>query len=323
MNVTLRQLRAFVAVARAGSFTLAAESLFVTQSALSGSIRELEQSLGLRLIDRSTRRMQLSDVGRDLLPLVDKILHDLDGALNEVVNLKALKRGTVRVAAPQLMACTLLPEVISAFAAQQPGIRIGLVDSPVENVAARVLSGEVDLGIGPERDPNPHVEATTLFELPFMAVMPAGHALARRTSLRWRDLGGFPLITLGGPFAERLAADLHAAARDFSVESKVSFMSTALSMVHAGMGITVCIPYAESLVRLYRLVMRPLVDPVVTRRFFVLGRSDRSLSPAAQAFRGFLIGEIQKRTGSWAHSPRRRAPRAGRPRDAHAPEHGA
>lgn len=295
MNVTLRQLRAFVAVARVGSFTLAAESLFVTQSALSGLIRDLEQSLGLRLIDRSTRRIHLSDVGRDLLPLVDKILHDLDGVLNEVANLKTLKHGMVRVAAPQLMSCTLLPEVVAAFTAKHPGIRVGLVDSPVENVAARVLSGEVDLGIGPERDQNPHVEATTLFELPFMAVMPAGHALARRKSVRWRDLAGYPLISLGGPFAERLAADLHAAARDLTVEAKVSFMSTALSMVTAGMGITVCIPYAGSLVRLYGLVMRPLTDPVVTRRFFVLSRSDRSPSPAAQAFRGFLFDEIAKR----------------------------
>lgn len=297
MNVTLRQLRAFVAVARSGSFTLAAENLFVTQSALSGLIRELEQSLGLRLIDRSTRRIRLSDVGRDLFPLVEKILNDLDGVLNEVVNLKSLKTGTVRVAAPQLMCCTLLPEIIAGFTALHPGIRIRLVDSPVENVAARVLSGEVDLGIGPERDPNPHVEATTLFELPFMAVMPAGHELARRASVQWSDLAGFPLISLGGPFAERLAADLHAAARDLTVEAKVSFMSTALSMVSAGMGITVCIPYAASLVRLYSLVMRPLIDPVVTRRFFVLGRSDRSLSPAAQAFRGFLFEEIEKRKG--------------------------
>jgi DNA-binding transcriptional LysR family regulator len=297
MNVTLRQLRAFVAVARTGSFTLAAESLFVTQSALSGLIRELEQSLGLRLIDRSTRRIHLTDVGRDLFPLVEKILNDLDGVLNEVANLKSLKTGTVRVAAPQLMSCTLLPEVIAAFAALHPGIRIRLVDSPVENVAARVLSGEVDLGIGPERDPNPHIEATTLFELPFMAVMPADHALTRRTSVRWSDLAGFPLISLGGPFAERLAADLHAAARDLTVEAKVSFMSTALSMVSAGMGITVCIPYAASLVRLYDLVMRPLIDPVVTRRFFVLGRSDRSLSPAAQAFREFLFQEIEHRKG--------------------------
>ena len=115
MNITLRQLRAFIAVARSGSFTLAAESLFITQSALSGLIKELEQSLGVRLFDRSTRRIQLSDIGRGIYPLIDKILADLDGVLDEVANLKALKKGVVRVAAPQLMACTLLPEVIAAL----------------------------------------------------------------------------------------------------------------------------------------------------------------------------------------------------------------
>lgn len=295
MNVTLRQLQAFVAVGRAGSFTMAAESLFVTQSALSGLIRELEQSLGLRLIDRSTRRAQLSDVGRDLFPLIEKILNDLDGALGEISNLKALRTGTVRVAAPQLMSCTLLPEVIATFTGHHPGVQIRLADSPVENVATRVLSGEADLGIGPERDPNPHIETTLLFELPFMAVMRSDHPLAGHKSVRWADLTGHPLISLGSEFAERLAADLHRTARDLSVDSKVSFMTTAFSMVNAGMGMTVCIPYAASLVRLYRLKMLPLVEPVVTRRFFVLARRNRSLSPAAQEFREFLFSEIERR----------------------------
>jgi len=297
MNVTLRQLRAFVAVAHTGSFTQAAAGLHVTQSALSGLVRELERALGLRLIDRSTRRIQLSDVGRDLLPLVDKILADLDGVLTEVVNLKSLKTGTVRVAAPQLMSCTLLPEVIAGFTSQHPGVRVRLVDSPVENVATPVLSGEVDFGIGPERDAHPNIEADTLFELPFMAVLPAGHALARRRSVRWAELSGLPLIALGGEFAERLAADLHTATRDLRVETKVAFMSTALAMVAAGMGVTVCIPYAGSLVRRYGLVMRALKDPVVRRRFFVLTRSDRSLAPSAAALREFLFAEAARRKG--------------------------
>ncbi|MFA7667071.1 MAG: LysR substrate-binding domain-containing protein [Burkholderiaceae bacterium] len=297
MNVTLRQLRAFVAVARTGSFTLAAESLFVTQSALSGLIRELEQSLGLRLIDRSTRRIHLSDVGQALFPLVEQILHDLDGVLNEVTSLKSLKSGTVRIAAPQLLSCTLLPEVVAAFTERHPEIQVRLADSPVENVAGRILSGEVDLGIGPERDPNPHIEASTLFELPFMAVMPPGHPLAGLTEVRWSDLAGHRLISLGGEFVERLAAELRTMARELSVDTRVSFMTTAFSMVGAGMGVTVCIPYAASLVRLHRLEMRPLVDPVITRRFFTLRRRGRSLPPAAEGFLDFLFSEIARRKG--------------------------
>src|SRR5690606_21892725 len=167
MNVTLRQLRAFVAVARTESFTLAAESLFITQPALSGLIRDLEQAIGLRVVDRSTRRTSLSDVGRDLYPLVEKILNDLDRVMDEVAERKALKTGMVRVAAPQLMASTLLPELMAAYAKAQPAIRIKIVDCAVESVMSRVFSGEVDFGIGPERDPNSDIEATTLFKGPF------------------------------------------------------------------------------------------------------------------------------------------------------------
>ena len=77
MNVTLRQLRAFLAVARTGSFTLAAESLYITQSALSGLIKELEQTLGMRLVDRSTRRVYLTEIGARLYPQLDAKLQDL------------------------------------------------------------------------------------------------------------------------------------------------------------------------------------------------------------------------------------------------------
>ncbi|MFN3987232.1 MAG: LysR family transcriptional regulator [Rhodocyclaceae bacterium] len=297
MNISLRQLRAFVAVARTGSFTLAAESLFVTQSALSGLIKELEQSLGVRLFDRNTRRIHLSELGRSIYPLIDKILLDLDGVLEEVANLKALKKGVVRVAAPQLMACTLLPEVIAAYGRAHPDVHIRLIDCAVESVASRVFSGEVDFGVGPERDPNSDIDATALFELPFYAVFPPDHVLAGRDTVRWNDLVDHPLITLQGQFTERLSTDLRTAMREFDPNTTVTFMSTALSMVAAGLGVTICIPYAASLVRLYRLEMRPLVAPEVTRRFYVFSRNGRSLSPAAQSFRDFLFHYIGDHIG--------------------------
>lgn len=299
MNITLRQLRAFVAIARTGSFTLAAESLFITQSALSGLIKELEGSLGLRLVDRSTRRTQLADTGRELYPLIEKILNDLDSVLDEVANLKALKKGTVRFAAPQLMACTLLPEVIAAYSIEHPDIRIRLSDCAVESVVSRVFSGEVDFGVGPERDPNSNIDATALFELPFMAVFPPEHPLASQDAIRWTDLEAWPLITLQGQFTERLSVDLHTAMREKSFEpnTTVAFMSTALSMASAGLGITVCIPYAASLVRRYDLEMRPLVDPIVTRRFYTFTRNGRSLAPAPQSFRDFLFRYIAEHEG--------------------------
>ena len=297
MNITLRQLRAFLAVARTGSFTLAAESLFVTQSALSSLIKEFEGALGVRVIDRSTRRILLSDIGSELVPLVEKVLQDLDQMVAGVADVKSLRKGLVRIAAPQLMACTLLTEFIAAYNKEHPAITIRLVDCGVEEVVAKVITGEVDFGVGPERDTSSEVAAETLFELPFVAVVPPGHPLAAQAEVRWADLAAYPFIALRGVFAQRISVDLHSSIFDLSLTPahEVAFMSTALSMASSGLGVTACIPYAHSLVELYKLEMRPLRDPEVKRRFFVLKRNDRSLSPAAESVLDFLFGFCRSR----------------------------
>ncbi|MGB6056455.1 MAG: LysR substrate-binding domain-containing protein [Burkholderiaceae bacterium] len=302
MNVTLRQLRAFVALTRSGSFTAAAESLHVTQSALSGLVKELEQGLGVRLVDRSTRRVALTEIGQGFYPLVEKILQDLDGALHRIEDLKTLQGGVVRIAAPQLIACTLLPEVIAAWHAAHPAVQIRLADCAVESVLARVASGEVDFGIGPERPAAPEIRAETLFEMPFMLVFPRRHALERRKRITWDDAMRHPFIALQGQFTERLALDLHAAVRapGLHPSNEVAFMTTALSMVRAGLGVTACLPYAASLVKLYKLQMRLLHDPEVRRKFLLYTRDSASLSPAASAFAAFLFDFV--RDHDWSAS---------------------
>lgn len=295
MNVTLRQLRAFLAVARTGSFTLAAESLYITQSALSGLIKELEQTLGTRLVDRSTRRVYLTEIGARLYPQLDAKLQDLDDMLHQVVDPTLQQTGVVRVAASQLLASTLMPDLIADFQAQHPLSQVKLVDTPVESVMARVFAGEVELGIGPEREPNSDISSSRLFDGPFMAVFPRGHALARMRRLRWSDLSAHPVITLQGQFTERLLQDLRAAdpALSFTPATEVAYMSTALSMVKAGLGVALCIPYAAPLVELYGLRMSQLNGPEVRRNFEVFTRRGRSLSPIAQSFLDFIGPKIR------------------------------
>ena len=351
MNPTLRQMRAFVALAKTGNFTLAAQYMHVTQSALSGLIKELEQTLGVRVVDRSTRRIALTETGNELYPLFSQMIDDLDRALANIADQAQLRKGIVRVAVPQLMACTLLPQVIAAWRERYPDIGVSLSDSPVEAVTTRVLSGETDFGIGPERDSAPQLEARELMEMPFEAVVPPDHPLAKRRRVGWSDLAPYPLITLRGQFTERLLADMggegeqatrrraagaageagEAGAagaagvsgatgttgttgaagaagakagrtndrrpdnvRDLALRSahEVTYMTTALAMVASGLGITVCMPYAAPLVRLHGLRMLPLDAPVLTRRFFVYTREQRSLSPAAAAFSAFLFDWI-------------------------------
>ena len=330
MNPTLRQMRAFVALAKTGNFTLAAQYMHVTQSALSGLIKELEQTLGVRVVDRSTRRIALTETGNELYPLFSQMIDDLDRALANIADQAQLRKGIVRVAVPQLMACTLLPQVIAAWRERYPDIGVSLSDSPVEAVTTRVLSGETDFGIGPERDYAPQLEARELMEMTFEVVVPPDHPLAMRRRVGWSDLAPYPLITLRGQFTERLLADMsegdvtkrrRASAVEADVAKRrdasgaeadgtndrspdnvrdlalrpaheVTYMTTALAMVASGLGITVCMPYAAPLVRLHGLRMLPLDAPVLTRRFFVYTREQRTLSPAAAAFIAFLFDWI-------------------------------
>jgi DNA-binding transcriptional LysR family regulator len=296
MNPTLRQMRAFVALARTGNFTLAAQAMHVTQSALSGLIKELEQTLGAKVVDRSTRRALLTDIGKELYPLFSQMIDDLDGALANVADHTRLKKGVVRIAAPQLLSCTLMPQAIAAYHGKYPDIELRLGDTGVESVIARVLSGEADFGIGPEREPAPPLDARLLFEMPFALVCPKGHELEQQGRVTWKDVTRYPLISLQGQFTERLLDDVHASLREVPVKpaNEVTFMSTALAMAAAGLGITVCMPYAAPLVSLYGLVMRPLEEPVLSRRFFIYTRPGRSLSPAAESFIDFLDGFVER-----------------------------
>ncbi|MDK6080222.1 LysR family transcriptional regulator [Massilia varians] len=294
MNPTLRQMRAFVALAKTGNFTLAAQAMHVTQSALSGLIKELEQTLGAKVVDRSTRRALLTDIGKELYPLFSQMIDDLDGALANVADHTRLKKGIVRIAAPQLLSCTLMPEAIAAYRAKYPDIEVRLGDTGVESVVNRVLSGEADIGIGPEREPAPPLDARLLFEMPFALVFPQGHELESQARVTWQDVARYPLISLQGQFTERLLDDMHASKHALSVKpaNEVTFMTTALAMAAAGLGVTVCMPYAAPLAALYGLVMRQLEEPVLTRRFFLYTRPGRSLSPAAESFIDFLGGFV-------------------------------
>lgn len=299
MNPTLRQMRAFVALAKTGNFTLAAQYLHLSQSALSGLIKELEQTLGAKVVDRSTRKASLTDIGRELYPLFSQIIDDLDGALANIEAHTRLKKGTVRIAAPQLMCCTLLPRAIAAWQTRYPEVQVRLADSSVESVAARVLSGEADIGIGPERDSAPQLDARELFEMPFALVYPQGHPLEKRKRVTWDDLSAWPFISLQGQFTERLLADMHDELREATLKPafEVTYMTTALAMVSAGLGIAVCLPYAAPLVELYRLNMRTLAEPEITRRFFVYTRAQRTLAPAAGQFIAFLLEFVAAESG--------------------------
>jgi DNA-binding transcriptional LysR family regulator len=299
MNLTLRQLRAFVAVARLGRFNLAAERLHVTQSALSMLIRELERSLGLRLFDRHTRMVRLTDAGGEFLPVAEKTLADLETAVSASRDLATLKRGRVSVATSTVLAGTLLPWAIREFTARFPGIRCVLKDCVEQEIPQRVKSGDVDLGVGTALDPDPELAEMPLLEDAITLLCAARHPLGAKRTVAWRELGEHPLIVLGAGSPLRALVDRALADAGVRVEPayEASFSSTVISMVAAGLGVAPLPLNARQVSPKVRVVARPLVRPVVRRQIVVFRRREVQLVPAAASFVEFAREFV--RTGGY------------------------
>lgn len=202
MNISIRQLTAFIKVADNGSFTRASDQMHLTQSAVSGLIKELESSLGIVLFDRTTRQLSLSVVGHHLLPQARRILNEMLLFENEASSLTNLAQGQVRLAVSQFAASSM-PAVIAQFSKEYPDISVSLLDCSAENLLRHIQDIEVDLGVGTElgfMETEDDIRADLLYRLPFCVVMPDNHALAQKREITWQDLVDIPLITLQGPF---------------------------------------------------------------------------------------------------------------------------
>lgn len=286
MNLTIRQLRAFLAVHQEGSFTKAAESLYLTQSALSSIIKGLESNLGLRLFDRTTRQLEISEAGKNILPTVIRMLNEMNALTDEVKGLKKLDHGRVRIAIAQQLASVELPEIIAHFNKLYPLVEVSMIDCGVERVQEIVNNAEADIGIGPERKLESGLSQQFIFSLPFHLVVAPDHSYAKRPSIRWEDLKDEDLISLSGSFTKHLMDDLlrKSATHLISPKLQVSFMSTALSMVKHGLGVTLCLPYVADLAKYNNLVMLPITNPVIQRNFYLYQCENRSSLPAVQRF---------------------------------------
>lgn len=295
MKVSIRQLQAFIKVADNGSFTRASEQMHLTQSAVSGLIKELESSLEIVLFDRTTRQLSLSAVGQHLLPQARRVLNEMHLFENEASSLTSLAQGQVRLAVSQFVASSM-PAVVAQFAKEHPNISVSLLDCSSEDVLKHIQDIEVDLGVGVEMSAiatEDDISADLLYQLPYCVVMPDSHPLAQQSEVTWQQLLSVPLITLQGPFIEKVTSDLEDAIATHIQQARyqVNFMSTALEMTRQGFGITLCLPYMPEVidwVSANGLQMRPLAQPIKMRRFFIYQRASRALSPASIVFKQFL-----------------------------------
>jgi LysR family carnitine catabolism transcriptional activator len=304
-SLNLRQLRAFVAIGRLASFTQAAALLHTTQPALSARIRELEAALDVRLFDRSTRSVRLTQVGEDLLPIAEQVLADLGSVVEQARDVAARKTGRVTIAALPSVASGLLPAAIARLRRRHPRITVALRDAVADRVVEAIRSREVDLGVTSIAASDPRFEITPLGTDRIVLVLPRTHPLASRRKLSLAMLVDAPLILMDRDSSVRHMVDAAYAAvgRMAAPAFEVTFMSTAVGLVRAGLGVALLPSSAHEVRPTKDLAVRTIEHPGLDRSIGVMRLRERSLSPAAQALVAALIVESRKRFT--AQRPRR------------------
>ena len=283
MKITLAQLRAFIAVSRERSFTRAAEVLASSQPSVSAAIQQLEASLNLKLFDRTTKELYLTAESKAFLPVIERLIGDLDTAILDLQATAERRRGSVAIAVLPSVAANILPKTIASFSTAYPNIRISLRDDNTAGVWERVRSGEVDFGVAGCRQDAEGLQFETLLRDPFGAVMRSDHPLAGDAGpMTWNQLGEFPFIALGADTGIRPLLDkVPAAPPNIAAPSiEGSNIATVLALLKAGLGVT-ALPELAMRSDQADLVFRTLVDPPLYRELGLITRSGRSLSPAA------------------------------------------
>jgi DNA-binding transcriptional LysR family regulator len=290
MNITLRQLYGFKAVADVGTFTAAAQRLRVAQPALSLIIRDLERELGAKLFDRTTRRVELTAAGREFLQSVDKLIVDLEHAVQNARDLAERKRGRLVVAAPPLLAAMIVPGAVADYKKRFPSVEVSVIDAQTNIIVDKVRGGEADCGIGTFSEAEEGIRRQGLFEDALMAWCPAQSPCARSSRLAWKDLPAGQLIAMTRDSRIRFLVDQAYQSTGQTVRPayEVSHMTTAIMMVEAGLGVAVLPAYVWGFARVFNVVPRVLCEPEVRREVAIIQASGRSLSPAAESFLTYL-----------------------------------
>lgn len=291
MNVTFRQVRAFLAVAELGRFNLAAGALGLTQSAVSLLIKDLEAELGVRLFDRHTRKVRLTDVGSDFLPQARKAMEDLNIATRNVRERAQLKKGKVIIASSIIFSATTIPDLIARFLDRHPGISVELRDMPEEEIRPALTRNEADIALGTILDDDPEILSYAVSQDRLALTCRSDHPLAARQRIGWKDLKGQNVIVLAekNPLRQIVERTMIQVAPDFRPAYDVRFSTTAIGMVAAGLGVTVLPENSRELTSTMRVRTVALVDPVITRDICIMQHKWRSLSPAAGRLKQMIL----------------------------------
>ena len=297
MEVSTRQLRAFRLAAQHRNFTRAAEALFITPSGLSVLIKELESRVGFRLFDRTTRHVELTPQGRELLAVIQRNLEELDASITNIGRSAKRSHQQISLGTTPLVAANILPPAMREFRKQRPDVRIQLFDADLPTLIQMVEAGKLDMSLGIFKA-MPDVRREPFFRFSLMVARAAKDDIQPRRTTTWSALDGETLISLspGHPHQQLIDKHLAQAGVKVQVGSIVNLLDTQIALVEAEEGIAIIPSFGMPACRNRKVVMSQLINPVVRFDFHIISRRGRELPPGADEFTSFLKSYI----ATWA-----------------------
>lgn len=284
-------VQAFIAIATRRNFRHAAADLHISQTALSRRLQTLEAYLGVKLIERTTRSVELTLTGGDFLPRAQRLLTELETSLTDIRETGKAMRGSVTIACVPSIGARYLPRVIQQYSAVYPQNRITIHDHSSFGVAAAVLRREAEFGINVTGSHDAGLASVPLARDRFVLICRNDHPLAARKRVSWAQLQPHLLIFPGSLSANKPVLDLALTAERLRLRTyyEVQHSSTALGLVAEGVGAAVVPGLAVQKDAYPRIRIIPLVDPAVARSIVLIAPTQAQLSPAARALYDMLI----------------------------------
>ena len=297
MEVSTRQLRAFRLVAQHRNFTRAAEALFITPSGLSVLIRELESRVGFRLFDRTTRHVEPTPQGTELLAVIQRSLEELDAAIANIRLSTKRTQQPISLGTTPLVAANIVAPAMREFRKQRPDLRIQLFDADLPTLIGMVETGRLDMSLGIFR-PMTGVRREPFFRFSLMLARPALDHTPARATTTWSALDGANVVALSSGHPHQQLIDRHLAKAGVKVQvvSAVNLLDTQIALVEAEQGVAVVPSFGLPACRNRKVVTSQLINPVVRLDFHLISSRGKELPPGAEEFTSFLKSYI----ATWA-----------------------
>lgn len=288
MNISIRQMRAFLALAETGNFTRASEIVCLSQPAFSALIASLEQEVGYRLFERDTRKVQLNTNGLHFIELANKFVSHYDNMVQEIKLYSQGEEGSVTLAVLPSLAVQWLPSLIAKFNQANPHIRINIVDTQWDRCLQAIVNNTADIAVTAGTPSLKEIQAELLFSDDFYLICPKNHPLTKKSSVELKDLEGEKFIAFSNGTSIRLFTDQLTQLYNIHYVLEVRQLTTMMGLIAADQGISITTGLTLFQFEHDSIAIIPFKDISLKRAVYLIKKKDRLLSTQASKLYEFI-----------------------------------